>query len=187
MMPEDIVNNALEVIGHEQRIGSFWDGTFEAVVARDMWIQLRDAQLSALQPDWSRWDDALTPSKTAPPAYSDARKWSSATDPDMPWLYEYALPDDCLVPMAIKHRPSTLPVWRPRPMRFRIKTEAGVYTLLGNDPAPVLTCVHSVADTTVWHNDFIDAMTEALAKRLAPLFGQKMAKPRETEDANNPG
>ena len=189
MMPEDIVNNALEVIGHEHRIASFWDGSPEAVVARDMWAQVRDAQLSALQPDWARWDDPLTPSKTAPAYYHEQLEWTTEY-PDMPWRYEYALPDDCLVPLAIKPRPSYLPVWRPRAMRFRVKTSAGIYTLLGDDPKPVLTCIHSVPDTRIWHNDFIDEMTETLAKRLAGLFGKAVARQRPQageSDADNPG
>ena len=191
MRPEDIVNNALEIIGHEQRIATFGDGWPEAVAARDMWGQVRDAQLSVLRPEWAVWDDELVPSKSAPPWYDDVNPWTPDY-PDLPWRYEYKLPELCLVPLALHPRPAYLPVWRPRPMRFRAKTASGVHTLLGDDPAPILTSVHSVHDTELWDNNFIDAVTETLAKRLAGLFG-KAPRPaqgrqeREADSADNPG
>src|SRR6185436_12851582 len=74
------------------------------------------------------------------PWYDDVNPWTPAY-PDLPWRYEYPLPALCLVPLAVKPRPAYLPVWRPRPMRFRAKTASGVYTLLGDDPAPILTSV----------------------------------------------
>jgi len=187
MVPEDIVNNALDVIGHPTRINGFWDGTYEALVARDMWIQVRDAKLTLVQPEWSIWDDPLTAVKHMPSwGYDEQTPWTTEF-PDMPWRYEYPLPANCLVPLALKPRQYTLPLWRPRPMGFRVKTANGVYTILGNDPAPVLSCVHSVPDTTVWEEDFIDLIIVELAQRLAPLFGKVAPRqaPRPQEGATN--
>ena len=179
MKPEDIVNQALEIIGHGHRIGSFWDGSPEAAVARDMWSETRDALFTGLKPEWAIWDDELIWSKAAPPWYDDVTPWTSAY-PDLPWRYEYPLPELCLVPLAVKPRPAYVPVWRPRPMRFRVKTASGIYTLLGDDPAPILTSVHSVHDTGVWEHPFIEAVVETLAKKLARL-GAHGAEPHQAQ------
>src|SRR4029079_4752453 len=95
MRPEDMGNNALDLIGRPTRIGNMLDGTYEGVVARDMWAQVRDATLSRVQPDWSVWDDPLTAVKHAPSfGYDEQTPWTNEF-PDMPWLYEYPLPANC--------------------------------------------------------------------------------------------
>lgn len=185
MTIESIVNQALDRIGYKKHLGNIWDGSPPARIALNAWGDTRDTLFTMLQPDWSRWDDPLTPSKTAPPWYDEQTPWDSDLHPDMPWRFEYALPELCLVPLALKPRPAYLPVWRPRPMRWRIKAEGGAYTMLGNDPAPVMTSVHSVHDVDLWHNDFIEAMVETLAKRLAPLTGGPAKEPERKGDAND--
>ena len=186
MSPEDIVNNSLEIIGHPHRIGSFYDGSFEAVVARDMWGETRDALLVRTQPDWAREDVALDILKTAPPYYDEQTPWEAGVHPDLPWLYEYEQPETCLVPLALKPRPHTLPVWRPRHMRFRVKTGADqTYVLLGNDPAPILTCIVHTHDPALWYEDFIELMTMTLAKKFEALFGAHKPMPEGKRDANN--
>lgn len=196
MAPEDIVNNALEAIGHQNRISSFFDGSQEAIIARDMWGTVRDLMLTKIQPDWARKEIGLTVTKTAPEfGYDDFTPWTTAY-PDLPWTYEYANPVDCLQPLALHSRIHTLWVWRPRPMRFRIKpNDAGTdYAILGNDPAPILTYVAKVPNTELWHEDFITIVIEAMARRLTPLFGSKAVKQvaqqqdqREQSDANSGG
>jgi len=188
MKPEDIVNNALEVIGHPQRIASFWDGSPEALVARDMWSETRDALLVRTQPDWAREDLALEVLKAAPSYYDEQTPWIAGLYPDLPWLYEYAQPEECLVPLALKPRPHTLPVWRPRAMRFRVKTGSDqTYVLLGNDPAPILTCIVHTHDPGVWYEDFIELMIVTLAKKFDRLFGDKQRPPERRPDANDAG
>ena len=193
MSPEDVVNNALELIGHHVRIASFYDGSPEAIVARDVWVELRDALLIRLRPEWARRDIALEVTKSAPPlGYDEQTPWTPDY-PDMPWLYEYAYPQDCLSPLSMKRRPHTLPVWRPLPLRFRVKPNADSsdYVLLGNDPAPILTCIVKMPDTEMWYEDFTEVMIEALARKFMPLYGNRMAKQeaaqQETQDANRGG
>lgn len=184
MTIEAIVNQALDRIGYKRHIGTIWDGSAAARVALNTWGDTRDTLLTMLKPDWSLWDDALVPSKIAPPWYDEQRPWDATTDPDMPWRYEYPLADDCLVPLTLKPRADYLAIWRPRPMRFRVKAAAGVLTMLGNDPAPVMTCVHSVHDTALWHNDFVEAMVQTLAKKFQPLMGHPAKE--EQGDGNKP-
>jgi hypothetical protein len=166
MSIESIVNQALDRIGYKRHIGNIWDGSAAARVALDCWGDTRDTLFTMLKPEWAIWDDELTWSKAAPAWYDDVNPWTSAY-PDLPWRYEYPLPDLCLVPLALKPRPAYLPVWRPRPLRFRAKTAAGVYTLLGDEAAPILTSVHSVHDPSLWDNPFIEAVVETLAKKFA--------------------
>lgn len=188
MKPEDIVNNSLELIGHPKRIASFWDGSPEALVARDMWSETRDALLVRIQPEWARDDVELVISKTAPPYYDEQTPWVAGVYPDLPWLYEYVQPETCLVPLALKPRPHTLPVWRPHAMRFRVKTGSDkTYVLLGNDPAPILTCIVHTNDPAVWYEDFIELMTITMAKKFERLFGNKSQppEPERRHDAND--
>lgn len=187
--PEDIVNNALELLGHPVRIGSFYEGTPEAIAARDSWVLVRDTMLIRLRPEWARRDIALTVTKTAPSYYDEQTPWTPAY-PDLPWLYEYLYPDDCLSPMLLKPRPHTLPAWRPRTMRFRVKPNAAStdYVLLGNTPDPILTCIVKMPDTDMWYENFTEVVAEAMAKKLMPLFGNKAVKAQaaqeEAQDAN---
>jgi hypothetical protein len=174
MSIEAICNQALDTIGYKRHIGSIWDGTPAARVLLDAWGDTRDALISGLRPDWSTWDDELLAIKVAPSYYDEQNPWTPAY-PDLPWRYEYGLPDLCLVPLALKSRPTYLTIYRPRPMRFRVKAK-DTYTLLGDDPAPILTCVHSVRDTELWPEDFRGVMVAALSKRVAPLVGAKEVK-----------
>jgi len=185
MTIEAICNQALDLIGYKRHIGSVWDGSPAARVALNAWGDTRDTLLMAMRPDFSIWDDPLTPWKTAPPYYDDIRVWTSDTDPDLPWRYEYILPTDCLVPLAIKPRPHYLPIWRPLPMRFRVKDAHGTSVLLGDDPAPILTSVHSVIAVDLWHNDFIEGMVRVLANKFAPALVHGAVE-KEKSDADNP-
>jgi hypothetical protein len=185
---EAVCNQALDAIGYQRHITSVWDGTRAARIALNAWGDTRDTLFMAMRPDFAIWDDPLVPSKTAPPYYDDVRVWTPTTDPDLPWKYEYQLPANCLVPLVIKPRPSYLTVWRPRQSRYRIKgTIENKHVLLGDDPAPVLTCVHSVPAVPVWENDFIEAMVRVLAQKFQVGLGEGPPPKEEKADANNPG
>lgn len=167
MSIESIVNQALDIAGYKRHIGSIWDGSRAARVALDMWAETRDALLVKLQPDWARQDAALSPIKTA--ADYSSVVWTASIHPDLPWLYEYGQPPTCLVPLQLK--PRALPEWRPRDMRFRIKSSGAAYTLLGNEPYPVLTCIVESPDPEGWYEDFTELMVETLAKKFQVALG----------------
>lgn len=171
MTIEAVCNQALDIMGYKRHIGSIWDGTRAARVALNCWAETRDALLIHRRPDWATQDLPLNVLKTAP-NYA-LTTWNPALHPEIPWLYEYVIPDECLVPLSMKLRPSSLPIWRPRDVRFRLSLEFGsnTYTLLGNDPAPVLTCVNTVHNPDIWHQDFTEAMIETLAKKFEAALG----------------
>src|SRR6185436_14394602 len=110
MSIESVVNQALDRIGYKRHIGSIWDGSIAARVALNAWAETRDALLVRTQPEWAREDMALEVLKSAPElGYDEQTPWEAGVYPDLPWLYEYAQPDICLVPLALKPRPHTLP------------------------------------------------------------------------------
>jgi len=185
MTIESVVNQALDRIGYKRHIGSIWDGSTAARVALNAWAETRDALLVRTKPEWARDDVPLEVLKRAPPYYDEQTPWDPVLHPDLPWLYEYAQPDNCLVPLALKPRPHTLPVWRPHAMRFRVKTDESNYVLLGNDPAPILTCIVHTHDPDVWYEDFKEVMIVTLAKKFEVALGHPTAKQQEPKDAND--
>jgi hypothetical protein len=52
MTPEDVINNALDLV-KMPRIGSFYDGTPEAIHALDIYAQNRDLLFYTLEPYWA--------------------------------------------------------------------------------------------------------------------------------------
>lgn len=182
MSIESICNQALDIVGYKRHIGSIWDGSRAARIALNAWAETRDALLVKMQPDWARQDTPLLVIKTAP-NYS-ITPWTASLHPDLPWLYEYSQPSTCLVPLAIKPRPATLPVWRPRDARFRIKAAGPTYTLLGNDPAPILTCIVEAPDVETWYQDFAELMVEMLAKKFQTALGH--GAPPQAQEQQQP-
>jgi hypothetical protein len=78
----------------------------------------------------------------------------------------------------LQPRITLLRVWRPKPMRFRIKPNAAgtTYVILGDDPSPILTYVAKVPDPNLWQEDFVPVVIEMMAHRLMPLFGSQAVK-----------
>jgi len=186
MTIESVVNQALDRIGYKRHIGSIWDGSTAARVALNAWAETRDALLVRTKPEWARDDVPLEVLKRAPPYYDEQTPWDPVLHPDLPWLYEYAQPDNCLVPLALKPRPHTLPVWRPRAMRFRVKTGADqTYVLLGNDPAPILTCIVHTHNPDIWYEDFTELMIITLAKKFEVALGHPQPHQQEQKDAKS--
>lgn len=183
---EGICNQALDLIGYPRHIGNIYDGTKAARVALDAWAETRDALLSTVQPDWARTDTTLVELRAAPTgAYGPGTPWTTAYPP-IPWLYEYAAPDDCLVPLMVKVPPTSLPVWRPRAIPFRANTDVdGLYTILANESPTILTCIKSVFDPNVWHEDFTEMVVQALARKFQVSLGKHMPQhQQEQKDAN---
>jgi len=139
-----------------------------AVMALDVYTETRDFFLGALRPMWARKDTALTLLKSAPNIvngtanYSDP--WDSATNPPLPWLYEYQYPTDCVVPLQIKMTPVFLPEWRPRVKPFRVTS--GQRAILTNVPSAILIYVAQITDPDAWYEDFTELLIEGLAKKF---------------------
>lgn len=176
MSPEDVCNQALALIG-PLRIGTLHEGSPQAVAAIELWSQTRDALLQKVNPDWARRDAVLVVSKTAP-EYSSDVPWS-ASDPALPWKFEYLQPADCVDPLLIKPSYLSIPVYRPRAVPFRL-TQAAPPTILCDLPNAILTYVAQVLSPDDMQRDFI----AQLVTILAVAFQQKLA---ERQNANASG
>lgn len=186
MTIEAICNQALDVIGYKKHIGSVWEGTKAARVALNAWAETRDALLTTVQPDWAKKDLGLTATRIAPAGgYDSVTRWDITTHPDMPWLFEYAVPTDCIVPLTLKPRTHTFPAWRPRFLRFRAKMNSdGFYVILANEPDPVLIYIWRVTDVDLWHEDFTELMIESLSRKFVrALVGAQPQQEKKNADA----
>lgn len=180
MSIESVCNQALDLVGYKRHIGNIWEGTVAARIALDCWAETRDAALHNAQPQWARRDAAMTLLKSAPAGgYVDVT-WN-ATYPTLPWLYEYQAPDDCIVPLQVKPRPLTLPVWRPRYEIFRTQTNASGYTILTDVTEAILTYIWRVTDPDLWHEDFTEMVIRALAQKFSTALA---VRPPERNDAD---
>lgn len=181
---ESIVNQAFDVIGFKRHIGNILEGSTHARIALNAWGQTRDNLLQKMRPDWSHKDAVLTLLKSAPAGGYAGVIWSS-TYPEIPWLYEYQEPTDCVEPLQIKTTPLNVPIWRPRAVPFRVVYDAPSdnRNLLCNEPNAILVYVAQVFDPSDWHNDFIDAMIATLAEKFKIELGDKSMM-REKQDAN---
>lgn len=178
MRAEDVFNNALDLI-HRPRIFTFYDGTVESLIGADIFATTRDALLNQVQPDWSHKDATLTLLKSAPGIVNGAANyvnpWDPAFNPPIPWLYEYAVPVDCLEPLQIKAMQVFLPVWKPRAQPFRLAYDpvTANQVVLTNTEEAMLVYVAQILNPDDWQADFRDMVIEALAKRMSVELARK--------------
>lgn len=187
---ESVCNEALDAIGYPRHIGNIYDGTKAARIALDNWGQTRNVLLQAQKPTWGRRDATLVLLKSAPGIINGTAVYPGAwnnTYPELPWLYEYTFPTDCLEPLQIKSTPAQLPVWRPRysPFRRAFDTPSNNFTILTNEPSAILTYIGVVKDPNDWQPDFIALMIAALAKIFQTELGKLMPQPQQRGQQQN--
>ena len=188
---ETIINNALEVVGHPRLIGNILEGSTTSQAALDAWGLTRDALLYELEPDWAAKDAPLTLLKSAPNItgahanYPDG-VWDDSY-PVLPWLYEYAVPDDAIKPLQVKTAPFLLPRWRPRYIPFRNLAQPSGDVVLTDAPGAILAYTCRLTDPERWANDFTDAMILRLAKTLGPVLGKAPQKEARDGGADRAG
>jgi hypothetical protein len=188
MTPEDVINNALD-LARMPRIGSFYDGTPEAIHALDIYAQNRDLLFYTLEPYWAIDNIPLVLTKSAPNIVNGAANydsgWSSAY-PELPWLYEYLAPGDCIKPLQINRVPMFLPVWRPRTSLFTYMSDADPPVILTNTENATLSYVVRTLDPNLWRKDFTEKLIMALAAQFAPKQPQpQMNQQQRVQDGNN--
>jgi hypothetical protein len=139
--------------------------------------------------------------------------WNKGIPPP-PWSYEYAYPSDCLravyvVPQFTTGFTSGVPIttavtggapafWSGPPVRFKIGVDqigtdgkpstTGVDTtvILTNQEQAILAYIKRVTSPDVWDDLFHNAMSSALASRLAiALTGDKGLAQLKTQEAND--
>lgn len=189
---ETICNQALDAIGYARHIGNIYEGTKAARAFLDCYVEVRDALLSTLRPDWAWGEASLTLTRSAPNIVNRTANYDAgwnANFPPLPWLYEYEYPTDCLEPDMIIAQTFFSPVWRPRAITYRMTPNS----ILTNEPNAILRYIKVVKNPDDWQRDFYEAMVMALAKRLEPqLAPERAMRHRQQEqqgqqNANTPG
>lgn len=187
--PADIVNVALTRIGYRSSIGHLYDGSEAAILALNLYGQTRDEMLRSSDWDFAQRTVALTLLKSAPaggyvPGWSP---WNPATNPPVPWLYEYGYVDDCLKVRAIKPTPIFAgPNFDPQPHTFSISNDNAFSpprrVILTNVADALMVYTGRVTDPSVWAVDFAEALTNALGERLAPALATLQAAQMEAAE-----
>jgi hypothetical protein len=183
MTIETVCNQALDAIGYTPYIGNIYEGTKAGRALLNCWVEVRDALLSTMRPDWAWAEAKLTLLKSAPNIVNGSANYDTGwndTFPALPYLYEYQYPADCVDPDMILADPMFLPIWRPRAIPYRMS--ATTRTILTNQPEAILRYVKVVGDPDDWHNDFYEAMVTSLAKRLEPQLKPERAMQRHKQE-----
>ncbi|HEV2674157.1 MAG TPA: hypothetical protein VGV37_06405 [Aliidongia sp.] len=180
--PSDIINNALVKIGHQQQLGSLWDGSDEAQKALAIYGQTRDQLLRTGDWDFARRDISVTATKTAPQipggyGYIPPTLWDPTVNPPLPFLFQYAYPDNCLKVRSIRPTPLFVPNFDPWPRVFSTTNDnsaasAGAKTIVCNiGPTMIVTFTGRITDPTVMEASFIETLTDECGRRLALALG----------------
>lgn len=172
--PADVVNAALTRMGYELSVGTLYDGSKAARNALNIYGQTRDEMLRDGNWKFAERNATLALLKSAPTipggyGYIPPIVWSS-TYPPLPWIFEYAWPDDCLKVRAIKAVPLIIPNIDPQPVIYGIENDNSLVP-----PAKVILCnvqdaaivyTGRVTDPITWEPDFTEALVAALEQRL---------------------
>src|ERR1700761_6202888 len=122
--PADMINLALGRIGFKDRVGSLYEGSFAAKQALDLYSQTRDEMMRAVDYGFAERNIQMTLLKRAPVGgYVPPNLWNPTVNPPVPWVFEYAYPDDCLKVRAIKPLPAFVMDFDPQPVVFTIAND----------------------------------------------------------------
>lgn len=185
--PADLVNLALVRIGRKDYVANLWEGTDTSDAALNIYGQTRDAVLCEQDWDFAERNVALAVLKTAPAAgYFPPNVWNPATNPPVPWQFEYTYPDDCLKIRAIKSSPLMMPNFDPKPVLFSEENDTAFVpprkVILCNVQAALMVYTGRVTDPLTWKPLFVEALVAALARRLAGVFGGGQMVQLEAQD-----
>jgi hypothetical protein len=166
--PADIVNVALAKIGYKLRINNLYEGSTAAIKTLDIYGQTRDQELRMGEWPFAQRDVPAILIKAAPPGgYFGGNVWSNLYPP-LPWTMEYVYPSDCIKVRAVKPADVLLPNFSPQPHLFTVANDGNQRVILSMVPNAVITYTGQVTNPTQMPPDFIEALTAALARRLAP-------------------
>lgn len=171
--PADIVNDALTRIGYKDRIGSLYEGSKASKAALNIYAQTRDELLRNGEWPFARRDLIGTVLKQAPPGgYVAPTLWNPATYPPLPWLFEYAFPDDCITVRAVRPQQIMVPNFSPRSHIFAVANDGNERVILSQLSNAVITYTGQITDPTDMAVDFVEALCAAMARRLAIVLTQ---------------
>lgn len=158
LMPEDVVNNALDVMGYPKRIASFVEGSQAAIAARDIWQETVDEAL-ALQP-WSfaRIFLALDPDEVPTSGGVWTYRWERPDVITVLDVFSGGLDRDNPIPgLWMEYRQTGVPTGGER----RILTNFNYAQAVG---------VERVLNTGLWSPEFTGVIVQMLAQKLGRLL-----------------
>ncbi len=181
----DMVNLALARIGYKKRLGSLWDGSEAAKLALTIYGQTRDQLIREGEWEFAERILIMTLLKTAPDGGYAVTPWSTAY-PALPWRFSYEYPEDCLKVRAIRKTPAFVTNYAPAYNIYSIDNDNSFTppkrVILCNVQDAILTYAGRVTDPTNWDPDFTEALSAALARRLAPSLAGLDAAKMEMQD-----
>lgn len=169
--PEDLLNSALVRSGYPTRIGNIYEGSAASRAALEFYGQTRDDLFGSRDWRFLRQQVSLgAPLKIAPPGgYPPGRAWNATTDPEQPWIYEYAYPSNCIEIRALRPSAVLIPEFTPMFTRFTTAddTITHVKIVLTNLPNAMANITGRVTDPNEWQDsNFTEAFIDALAAQF---------------------
>lgn len=179
----DFVNSALVHIGSKRQIGSLYDGSDEANAALAVYGQTRDVLIRSKDWQFVSRNAALELLKTAPTAYTTP--WTDQYPP-LPWLFEYAYPDDMVKLRNLKPTSVLFPEFDPQPLSWSIYNDTSYdpprRTILCNVPEAIAVYAGQVTDPLTWPPDFGQALIDDLGLAMAAALDKTQAVSAEAAE-----
>lgn len=158
--PEDCCNAALARIGYKLRIGNMLEGSPASKIFLDFYGQTRDDLLRSGDWGFAEKIAAGTITGSAP----------------APWLYQYQYPADCLKLKQVFPPSYTTNLNNPTPQLFRIGSgvsgTASIEAIWSQTQTATLVYTSQVTNPSLWEPMFMEALIEALARRVAPALAK---------------
>lgn len=183
----NICNRALQAINTRSQISALTENSVEARNCNLLYADTRDEVLSMAHWGFAKKVDYLALLKSAPGTPSgvaSASQWSSAF-PAPPWLYEYAVPQDCVGMRSVIQQPINAYVGVPFTSNGQASYpyligpgamfEMGNDVVSGNEQTVILTNQYQaigvytrrITNTGLFAPLFVEALVQALAAKLA--------------------
>lgn len=187
--PADVVNAALDRIGYKKNIGSLYDGSEQSAAALAIYGQTRDYLLREFDWGFAEQDVALSLLKTAPVGgYGPNRPWTPATDPILPWTFEYEYPLGSVTMLKLRslRGATVIPEYDPSAVLYRIANDNSYSpskkVILTNLANALAVFTGQVTDPTLWDTGFTESLVTNLGRRLAPVLVGMDAAKMEAQD-----
>ncbi len=180
--PEEVLNLALLRIGYPRFISNLNAGTKEARVGLQIYAQTRDDVLRLGDWGFAQREVALILLKTAPVGGYGLTPWTPA-NPQLPWIYEYQYPKDCLFVRAVRPTPIFIPEFSPRPYVFNVANDdaIGQKVILTNAPNAIAVYTGQIFNLWQWEPAFIEALVSALAAKFQEALMPSLEASKERE------
>lgn len=167
----DICNKALVLLGIQETISSLTQDSAEAKAFNQVYTDLRDWCLGAVNWNFARKSAILTPNKV----YTGS-PWTAA-QPSPPWLAEYLMPTDALRIQYITNltQDSAVTKFLGEPRRFQVAmdTIASVQTkvILCNETTSIIAIYTAqITDPTMWPWLFERFIVSSIAWTVSPVL-----------------